>query len=377
MIPLFLYLFISPSVPFSSIYFGLCSYSSCIWGATATSRRSGPWSHWSECFGGPLVQLPAPQFRPSIDHLNPTRPGAPYPPRCFTRTHINTQSRMVAQFINQLSRLFLPDICQPLELLAGPSLSLIVSFSPLFSCRRCLMLSFKKRGKKKYFFLVLRRSETLPRKRQNSAYWWSTSRKSNDPVSWDYYVSLFCARVYTITERIPVDKGFCTFNDVRTSFVFSLLLLDLNRFSNGRSDQDEERFASAGSRALDAGPEFEAALTADGLLHHVRRVGDHSGVPGNCHVDPVQSASLHYRTTGSLPSWISSLFYTIAINQHLFVIFLCDYSCTPWEAWSGAIPTRIRYPISRLHHRWPWPPIPWATTTGPFNPLIIDLFAPT
>ena len=159
MIPLFSYLFISPSVPFSSIYFGLCSYSSCIWGATATSRRSGPWSHWSECFGGPLVQLPAPQFRPSIDHLNPTRPGAPYPPRCFTRTHINTQSRMVAQFINQLSRLFLPDICQPLELLAGPSLSLIVSFSPLFSCRRCLMLSFKKRRKKNisFWFFVDRR----------------------------------------------------------------------------------------------------------------------------------------------------------------------------------------------------------------------------
>ncbi len=69
------------------------------------------------------------------------------------------------------------------------------------------------------------------------------------------------------------------------AYVFRFLIIVWPLFSNVRSDEDEERSAPTGSRALDAGVEFEAALAADGLLHHVRRVGHHSSVPGNCHVD--------------------------------------------------------------------------------------------
>lgn len=57
--------------------------------------------------------------------------------------------------------------------------------------------------------------------------------------------------------------------------------------------------STTGSGALRGAVELTAAFTRHWILHHLRRIIDYSGLSGNFHVDPVQSAAIHHQATGN------------------------------------------------------------------------------
>merc|ERR1712071_325221 len=65
--------------------------------------------------------------------------------------------------------------------------------------------------------------------------------------------------------------------------------------------EEQESRSAARSGEVRGSVESETAAARHGILHHLRRIGHHSGLSGNFHLDLVQSAAVHHQATGKSP----------------------------------------------------------------------------
>lgn len=215
-------------------------------------------SHWSECFGVRPTHSHNSRLRLSIDHLKATRPAA--------QGRFLSDPRLIHIWHNIYGA---PKHCQPR---ADPCrrkstvLTLLVWHLSATWTLATTFLFFSASRVFNVFFPAVR-SVTHRCNRPNFVSWWNTLPKLNGRVS----------------EDIGIFQIFPPWNDLDFGI---------------RSGKDEKRIIATGPRALNASAQFEIALTAYGLLHHVRRIGDNSSVSRNVNVDLVQPTTLHHRTTG-------------------------------------------------------------------------------